>query len=916
MISIVLEIGLIALLIYLPLASGGVTEVSIALLEIWAGLLVVGWGLSLVFTLQEPLQRRERRQRHRSKSSFLSRWSFQKTSGLHLIWPPALGALMTFLALTALQLFPWPVKLVGLLSPETLELYTEALSNTFGTLPGRLPLSVVTQASETELGKLVASVLLFWVVINVIRTQAQIHRIIGILLGMGGVEAVYGLSQMGQARIAGTFVNHNHFAGYLEMLVPLTFGLLLAQLESHSSSTPGRVLIKWVDDKYLKTLLFGVLIVVLSLALFFSGSRGGVLSFSAGMIGFCLLAYSRRLLRKWMRVILLSMLIVFGIAVFASPEALLQRLGALAKPAIDTSFQYRRNVWENSLAIVRDFPVFGSGVGTFSHLFARYQKFPSDLHFTHTENDYLQVLTETGGLGFVVVVWGIIAYGRRTILAWRRQRLRWPVTVGLGGLISLFSMAVHSCMDFNLQIPSNRVAFLVIAAITYTCVHLEREQHDNVDAFTSDTNVHHNQPERYACSAIIRSYQLPRLRLYAILLIGLAGVVGFMAWCGRPYVAHLWAQHFFETAALTTRGYDSESVSETAELAINQAIRWDRNHGGYAFALGDFLYQQAVQHGKTADIDEYVRLLDEAEEWLNQAVWQDPANPWYYYNLGRVSLLQGTCEQSEGAEADFDRMLAVCPTARHYFLALRNAPNNAFLRRFAGGWFYRYDQALAFAMMSRILNVANSQPPSAVEEPRMIAQFLYDMHLENESEHWRRQYAVNPLASCERPDVLRTADNLAEIELGSDDGSAEWRAILISDGERVHKEICLPDSIEAYSEGVLKILMNNGGNGNFTAQIVIDETVIHEFTPVLSVPRESAWYDIPFDPQILRGKKRIQVYIRVSGASWSGNYLQIWGDQQTSSGRSTWNLDRSDDLSPDQGLQTGEYLIRLVLKGS
>ena len=74
------------------------------------------------------------------------------------------------------------------------------------------------------------------------------------------------------------------------------------------------------------------------------------------------------------------------------------------------------------------------------------------------------------------------------------------------------------------------------------------------------------------------------------------------------------------------------------------------------------------------------------------------------------------------------------------------------------------------------------------------------------------------------------------------------------------------------------------------------------------------WYEIPFDIHWLHGKSRISVYIRVSDASQRGNFLQIWGSQKTSTSESMFNFETTEDLSSERGIQTGEYLIRLILR--
>jgi hypothetical protein len=147
------------------------------------------------------------------------------------------------------------------------------------------------------------------------------------------------------------------------------------------------------------------------------------------------------------------------------------------------------------------------------------------------------------------------------------------------------------------------------------------------------------------------------------------------------------------------------------------------------------------------------------------------------------------------------------------------------------------------------------------------------------------------------------------IELGNDDGSAEWKTRLTSGTDRVKKVICLPENLNEYDYVALKIFMNNGGNGNFIARISIDDQLIKRYD--YTAPHVGKWYELPFEKTLLKGKSSINVYIRVTGTSRAGNYLQIWGDPNT---HSVFNFDTTDDLSFDEGVQSGEYMIRLVLR--
>jgi O-antigen ligase len=302
------------------------------------------------------------------------------------------------------------------------------------------------------------------------------------MITVGLLEALYSFAQFSGYHLpylkpdqanwlaSGTFLNRNHLAGYLEMVIPLTCGVLFLCL-GKSGPFPLKRLMALFDEQYLKALLILFLIGVMICALLLSGSRGGVLSFAASMIFLCLLAFMRRGLRKWALVVMMFLLLTLGVALLSSPERAVKRLDALTKPDTEQSFTYRKDVWKNSLLIWRDFPIFGSGLGSFAHIFRRYQGFVSDLFFAYAESDYVQLVVETGIVGTLLMFWLGILFFHRTIVAWKQRRSRWTMTMVAAGLSAVFSLCMHSGVDFNLHVPSNAVTFTVIAALSYVAAH-------------------------------------------------------------------------------------------------------------------------------------------------------------------------------------------------------------------------------------------------------------------------------------------------------------------------------------------------------------------------------------------------------------------------------------------------------------
>ena len=222
-------------------------------------------------------------------------------------------------------------------------------------------------------------------------------------------------------------------------------------------------------------------------------------------------------------------------------------------------------------------------------------------------------------------------------------------------------------------------------------------------------------------------------------------------------------------------------------------------------------------------------------------------------------------------------------------------------------------------MMRGIIARTAENPSDLKEIERGVVKFLYDMRLDYQSDVEAKRVLdleEDESEKCKASFVLKGKTSLAlrrEIETGNDDGSEEWRVFLASENARVKKVICLPENLDDYHNAALKILMNHGGSENFVARIAIDDHVIKTYKR--DIPRQKQWYEIPFEKQFFQGKSSINVYVRVSDVSYNGgNYLQIWGDLDTPTIHSSFNSHRTDDLSGDRGIQSGEYMIRLVLR--
>jgi O-antigen ligase len=251
----------------------------------------------------------------------------------------------------------------------------------------------------------------------------------------------------------GPYVNHNHYAGLMEMLIPLSMASALPGLRKH----PSAVVVSCV-----------ILIPVVSLLL--SGSRGGLISILVEILLAAVLVFccGPRHMRK-------VTALAGGVSIFAAallffwmaPGLIAERMATMADSThpSDVALRMRLVAARDSLGIFRDHPWLGSGLGSFETAFPRYQSFPSDFDWDHAHNDYAEALAETGLAGGAAI---LTALGMFFWLAFRnlRERLRRPAGwMQFAAALGCCGMLVHSFADFNLHIPANAAWFAVCVAI-------------------------------------------------------------------------------------------------------------------------------------------------------------------------------------------------------------------------------------------------------------------------------------------------------------------------------------------------------------------------------------------------------------------------------------------------------------------
>ena len=441
-------IGFLVLIAWLPLPLGSNRPWAEAIMEIWAFSLMFLW---LIAFMRYQVQTSE---------------PYQKAA-------PVIGLFLLWLCWILLQIIPLPPVWVARLSPTAFDLHSLMNSTDLMTL------SLDLYATVAGWFKSLAYILIFILSLLLIHSRRRLRQLAYVVIYSGLFQAVYGslmtLSGLGygffiQNPLAlnvttGTFINRNHFAGYLVMALSVGIGMMIASLDTESDYTVKqrlRYYLKLILSKKLRLRLYLAMMVI---ALVLTHSRMGNTSFFvslmiAGGLGLILSKHATR----GTIVLLISLIAidVFIVGTWFGLEKVVERIEEtrLVKETRDEVDIYVYQQW-------KDYKWTGSGLGSFYSVFPKYRKEDVDGFYDHTHNDYLEFASDTGVIG-VVLLGSIVAMSIYAALV-AQYRRRDPLMRGISfaAIMSICAMLIHSTVDFNLQIPANAATFMLILSMAW-----------------------------------------------------------------------------------------------------------------------------------------------------------------------------------------------------------------------------------------------------------------------------------------------------------------------------------------------------------------------------------------------------------------------------------------------------------------
>jgi O-antigen ligase len=388
--------------------------------------------------------------------------------------PPLRGALrwavLLLPAYVALQLVPLPVTVLEILSPARAELVRYA--GALGAAERFAPLSVVPGATMHQFLLVCGYTLLFLLVRNIgWRLSGRIWLVAAPIIVIGVLEAALGLIQAftGQkgGMAMGTFANHDHYAGLLEMALPFAvmYPISIWRGLDTRHNFPGAPAVKMC-------VFFGLSAVIL-LGIINSLSRMGFITAFFSLLVMGTAAWSGTG-RKWLVSVALLAAGLGVSFVFLPPDQLIERFSEFSTVDGITSAD-RLVLWGESLPVFRAFPLFGCGLGGFESVFMRYKVTTPLFSDDYVHNDYLQFLIELGVVGFAIgaILFGCIARRIIRVVASRDDKTN-TKSIAIACAGAMAAIGLHTLVDFNLYTPANAMLLAWISGIGGSLNHARR----------------------------------------------------------------------------------------------------------------------------------------------------------------------------------------------------------------------------------------------------------------------------------------------------------------------------------------------------------------------------------------------------------------------------------------------------------
>ncbi len=435
------------LILFTPLAFGTVESWSYAVMEILTATAFLSFVICLV----------------------------RKKEDLYAV--PGMVPLLLFLAYILFQLVPLPPFVVEFLSPGAFLIQEKAYTLT--DTHSWMTLSVNHKAGLSEFFRYGTYVMVYLLTVQLLKEKDTLQAMVLVIAVFGGLLAFSSILQFYLTKdmalwfryspensiVMGPYVNHNHYAGLMEMIFPIVLALFFFYRPRIGKTSFFRGIAEILSQEKANIhILIGSSALLILVSIFVSLSRGAMISTALSLVLFFFLLLKRKISQG-------NTTLVIGIVVLATLaigwfgwDQILDRFAKL-KNAQGVVYETRLDFWKDSSNIIQNFKLTGSGLGTFAHIYPPYKSLIDDRTLAHAHNDYIELLVEGGVISFALIAAFLITWFRKTYKAFLGRRDAFSIYLYMGSLTAMTAILIHSVTDFNLHIGANGLWFFFVAGL-------------------------------------------------------------------------------------------------------------------------------------------------------------------------------------------------------------------------------------------------------------------------------------------------------------------------------------------------------------------------------------------------------------------------------------------------------------------
>ena len=346
-------------------------------------------------------------------------------------------------------------------------------------IPAVSSLSLAAYATRFAIIQLVIYLIFFAAALVFINHRKRLKKIVWtlVILGAamaffgilqkiaGGGDVIYGIRQAKQANPFASYINQHHFAALMEMTGGVALGLLFGGAVEKT-----------------KRLLVWFAVTIMGIALLFTSSRGGMISFLVVLLfvaAFKFKSYRTEIAArykseeagrdKWRKIQIIGSVVIFiglmiiSLILLGGEQSLVRGIETINQADASNG---RFHFWSVALKIFAAYPIFGAGLDAFGTAFTQFDTWNGTFRIEQAHNDYLQILADGGIVGFILVAAFIFLLFRQSWRNVARMSEGFGRAAAVGALAGCAGILFHSFFDFPLRTPANALVFLILVALT------------------------------------------------------------------------------------------------------------------------------------------------------------------------------------------------------------------------------------------------------------------------------------------------------------------------------------------------------------------------------------------------------------------------------------------------------------------